>query len=206
MQIGIIGYGALGKQIRSLICENHQDFEFVYFDDNHPKSVNCFAFDEYRNTQTVDRFIVGLGYKHPVLKKNIITGLQNSSKLLYSFVHPTTYMHASAEIGEGSVIYPMCTIDMGISIGPGTILNNQVTVCHDSTIGACVYIAPGVVVSGNVTIGDCSFIGSGSLISNHITIGNHVTIGIGSVITKNIPDNSFVIGNPMRFVQRIHLD
>lgn len=35
-----------------------------------------------------------------------------------------------------------------------------------------------------------------------IRIGNNVIIGAGAVVTKNVPDNSVVVGNPMRIIDR----
>ena len=63
------------------------------------------------------------------------------------------------------------------------------------------YLSPGVVLSGNVSVGADTFIGSGVIVSNGISIGSNSVIGIGSVITQDVPDNSTVIGNPMKFLK-----
>ena len=44
------------------------------------------------------------------------------------------------------------------------------------------------------------FIGWGCIILGNVTIGNKVIIGAGSVVAKNIPDNTVVCGNPLRFI------
>lgn len=52
------------------------------------------------------------------------------------------------------------------------------------------------IVERNVTIGAGSVIGSG------IVIGAGTFIGASSMVTKDIPQNSFVYGNPARAVKR----
>ena len=50
---------------------------------------------------------------------------------------------------------------------------------------------------GRVTIGHHTLIGANVTILPGVRIGNHVKVGAGTVITKDIPDYSFVCGNPM---------
>ena len=52
------------------------------------------------------------------------------------------------------------------------------------------------------TIGNNVFVGANVCIIGKIRIGNNVIIGAGAVVTKNVPDNSVVVGNPMRIIDR----
>lgn len=45
-------------------------------------------------------------------------------------------------------------------------------------------------------------VGANVCIIGKIRIGNNVIIGAGAVVTKNVPDNSVVVGNPMRIIDR----
>lgn len=46
------------------------------------------------------------------------------------------------------------------------------------------------------------FVGANVCIIGKIRIGNNVIIGAGAVVTKDVPDNSVVVGNPMRIINR----
>ena len=48
-----------------------------------------------------------------------------------------------------------------------------------------------------VKIGNNVQIGANSIITKGVTIGNNVIIGALTLINRDIPDNSFVTGNPM---------
>ena len=48
-----------------------------------------------------------------------------------------------------------------------------------------------------VKIGSNVQIGANSIVTKGVTIGNNVIIGALTLVNKDIPDNSFVTGNPM---------
>ena len=52
-------------------------------------------------------------------------------------------------------------------------------------------------------IGDNVDIGANVIIIGEILVGDNVIIGAGSVVTKNIPNNSVVVGNPARVINKI---
>ena len=206
MLIAFIGYGEMGTQVYELLKQKYTAIKAVYFDDDlyRSKTKNAYPFKDYiRDDFKKYSFIICLGYKHATLKTKIYKRLLKVDRKNLSFVHSTCFVSKSAVIGAGSVLYPMCNIDKEVKIGNAVLLNNSVVVSHNSSIGNSCYLSPGVVLSGNVTIGDDTFLGTGVLVSNGINVGKNVVAGIGTVITKNIPDNSYVVGNPMRFVDSL---
>ena len=50
-------------------------------------------------------------------------------------------------------------------------------------------------------IGNDVYVGTGSVIFGEITIGNNVIIGSNTLVNKSIPDNTTVVGNPMKIIQ-----
>lgn len=40
------------------------------------------------------------------------------------------------------------------------------------------------------------------LLLGNIKNGNKIEIGAGAVVTKSVPDNSTVVGNPMRIIKK----
>jgi sugar O-acyltransferase (sialic acid O-acetyltransferase NeuD family) len=208
MQIAFIGYGELGRQVHSLIQQTGSAVEAIFFDDGlyQQKEVNAFPFHAYEEEQYKNySFIISLGYKHLPAKQKIIKRLEDLERNIYSFIHPSCFVSPSASIESGVIVYPMCNIDKEVNIGTGVLLNNSVTVSHNAVIGNCCYLSPGVVLSGNVIIGENTFIGAGAIVANNIIIGKNVIIGIGTVVTQDVADNSSVIGNPMKFVNSLHL-
>jgi sugar O-acyltransferase (sialic acid O-acetyltransferase NeuD family) len=206
--IGLIGYGELGKQFEHLISELSLNNGFLYFDDNAKENgiINSQPFDKFLDNEFKDiEFLIGLGYKHLKLKKEIIDILIDRKRKLFTFIHPTAIIDNTAKIDKGTFIYPNVTIDKNVRIGKGCLLNLSVTVSHDSNIEDCCYLSPSVTLSGFVTIGQNVFLGTGVSVANNIIINASSIVGIGSVITKNIEQNSVVIGNPQRIVKKINL-
>lgn len=206
MQIAFIGYGEMGVQVHELLKQKYATIKPVYFDDvcYKAKIKNAHPFNDFtKDTFKKYAFIICLGYKHSILKSKIFKQLVKLKRKNLSCVHASCFVSSAAVIGAGSVLYPMCNIDKEVKIGNGVLLNNSVVISHNSTVGNGCYLSPGVVLSGEVTIGEHSFLGTGVVVSNGVKIGKHVVAGIGTVITKNIPDHSFVIGNPMKFVDSL---
>lgn len=206
MLIAFIGYGEMGEQVYELLKQKYATLTPVYFDDELYKSKikNAHPFKDYlKDDFKKYSFIICLGYKHAVLKDKIFKQLCKQDRKILSYIHASCFVSRSASVGAGTVVYPMCNIDKEVKIGSSVLLNNSVVISHNSIIGNSCYLSPGVALSGNVTIGDNTFLGTGTVVANGIKVGKNVVVGIGTVVTKNIPDNSYVIGNPMKFVDRL---
>jgi sugar O-acyltransferase (sialic acid O-acetyltransferase NeuD family) len=204
-KIAFVGFGDLGKQFEILLSDapTLPIDQVVYFDDNanalgvkQSEPFSNFLLPDYQDFE----YYVALGYKHLSTKQRLMKQLD--ARQQPTFVHASCFVSPSAILGKGVFVYPMCNLDKGVKIGDGCLLNNSVVVSHDSVLGECCYLSPGVILSGQVTVGACTFIGTGSVVSNGINIGSNVTIGIGSVITRDVPDNSQVIGNPMKILTK----
>ena len=191
-----LGYGDLSSQILSIF--NIDKKNIVIFDDKNSKN----QFNSYSKFFNNYNWILGIGYKHLNKKLVIIKKMLKSNCSLPNLIHNSSYISKKSEMLKGVIIYPMCNIDDNVIIKPGVLLNNSTTVSHNTYIGFGTFISPGVVISGNVKIGDGCFIGAGTIISNNVNIGNQVYIGAGSLITNNVNDNSHVIGNPMKIINK----
>jgi serine O-acetyltransferase len=55
---------------------------------------------------------------------------------------------------------------------------------------------------GRPTIDDYVWIGTGSVLVGNISIGKNVLIAPNTFVNFNVPDNSLVIGNPAKIIQR----
>lgn len=93
------------------------------------------------------------------------------------------------------------------NIGPGIIIQHgySTVVCADRIgrnfrVNQCVNIVWNN--DSQSTIGDNVTVYAGAIIVGGVTIGNNVVIGAGAVVVKDVPDNSLVVGNPMRIINR----
>ncbi|MDZ7680672.1 MAG: NeuD/PglB/VioB family sugar acetyltransferase [Fodinibius sp.] len=105
-------------------------------------------------------------------------------------------------VGEGSIISPQVIVGTGVQLGKNVIVRQQSIVSHDSTIGDYCFVGPNVGIMGGVSIGDKTYIGAKALIRENIRIGNDCVIGMGAVVTKDVPDNTTIIGNPAKPLQK----
>lgn len=203
-KIGIIGFGHLGRQIKLFLSEQKklQEIDWFFFDDKQSvtSSVqNIYPFSYYENDRFRDlTFYVGLGYHHLVARHKIIKNLTRLGRAVETFIHQTAYVHATAKIGSGALIFPGCIVDQNVIIGDGCILNNAAVISHGSQIGSAAFFAPRVTLCGETQVGEYSFLGAGTLISNGVLVGKNVRTGIGTVVVKHVGDGESMIGNPGR--------
>lgn len=100
-------------------------------------------------------------------------------------------------------------------IGPGAVFEDTPSLPHGlhgvfisryAAIGKSCRIYQNVTI-GEVNgrapaIGDGCLIGAGAVIIGDIRIGNDVYVGAGAVVSSDIPDNSTVVSQPARIIQR----
>ncbi len=103
-------------------------------------------------------------------------------------------IHSDARIGQGFYLSGHCG---PIVIGPIKIGKNC-NISHSVTIGRS--YRNGIL--GRPEIGDYVWIGPGSVLVGKIKIGNNVLIAPNSFVNFDIPDNSLVIGNPAKIIQK----
>ena len=84
-----------------------------------------------------------------------------------------------------------------LTIGNDVVISQARILLHD---GSTRLFCGGHSYVNTVTIGNNVFIGIDSIILPGRRIGNNVIIGAGTIVSKDVPDNSVVVGNPMRIV------
>lgn len=209
IKIGLIGFGSVGKQLYNSLLENDytENQIFIFADDiesNEEKQI--FKFNDFKAEVFKElHYIPTLGYLSKNLKYKILDYLIENGYTLFSFIHPTAFVSKNAKIGKGVIIYPLCNIDQGVKVEDGCVILNSSIVAHDTVIGKCSYLAPGVCLSGFINIGELTFIGTSATVANSLNIGKNSTIAIGTCLTKDIPENSFVIGNPFQHKKNINI-
>ena len=145
-------------------------------------------------------YFIGVG--HNGIRKKIFNQLYDQLGNPVNAIHPSAVISASVEMNYGIMISANATINPLVTIGQGVICNTSCSIDHECTIEDFAHIAPGAVLCGNVRIGAGTFVGANAVIKQGITVGRNVTIGAGTVIIRDIPDNTMVVGNPQRILEK----
>ena len=107
---------------------------------------------------------------------------------------------------------PLESLELGGNVGGGLkIYHGYASVIQPASMGEQCSIWQNVTIGrrpkkgkfkDKPTIGNTVNIYTGAIVIGDIYIGNNVEIGAGAIVTKDVPDNSIVIGNPMRIIKR----
>ena len=95
---------------------------------------------------------------------------------------------------------------IGIVIAKNATLGKNCVIYQNVTIGAKSRELAKLGKQYFPKIGDNVIIYAGACIVGGINIGNNVIIGANAVVVKDVPDNSIVVGNPARIIERYKSD
>jgi len=206
--LAIVGAGDLGQQIAYYALSDNHYQKIVFFDDfsveKEIKSLPIIGkttdIEEAYQQNKFDELIIGIGYKHLDVRKQIFE--QYNNKIPFGIIiHSSSWIDNSAIIKNGCIIYPKCSIDANATIEENTILNISCTIAHDTNIGKHCFLSPRVAIAGFVNINERCIIGINATIIDNIIIVPKTQIGAGTVVTKNIESSGLYVGNPHRFVR-----
>ena len=136
-------------------------------------------------------------------------------------IRPLEEQLLGGNLDKSSYLMPPVQIDFGcqMKIGKGVFVNHSLTcmAAGGITIDDGVMIGPNVrIVTDNhdfdnrmvlrckpVHICRNAWIGVGAIILPGVTIGENAVVAAGAVVTKDVAANTFVGGNPAKFIKNI---
>jgi sugar O-acyltransferase (sialic acid O-acetyltransferase NeuD family) len=197
-KIGLIGYGAFGREI---ICNIDRAFDIFFFGkyninlDEIEKKYKCKCFDISKFNPLKYKALITITNGNE--RKNIINDLQKKTEY-YTYIdkHAILMNRNSIKIGQGNIICAGTILTTDITLGDFTQLNLMTTIGHDTVLGDFCTTAPGVNISGNCKIGNNVYFGTNSSVKHGIQITDNVTIGLNSGVVKNICETGIYIGTP----------
>jgi len=113
-----------------------------------------------------------------------------------ALIDPSAVVAASTRLGSMTFVNAGAVIGGASFLGMRVMINRAANIGHHCFIADDVSIAPGVTMAGNIKIGAGSIIGVGATILPDVKIGVRSVVAGGSVVRHDIPDDSFVAGNP----------
>lgn len=123
---------------------------------------------------------------------NVFNLLDQAGFTCPSIVHPTALVEPSAELSDGSQIFPFAYVGSESKIGFGNIINTRAVISHDCNLDSYVNIAPGAILAGAVTIGTGTLIGMGVTVNLNVEIGENCRVGNSSTVKTNLPSGKIV--------------
>jgi sugar O-acyltransferase (sialic acid O-acetyltransferase NeuD family) len=210
-KIAIFGAGGFGREVKWLIDELNKtspQWDFIgYFDDDftHVSKIDASLFlgGQHELNQWKEELAIVFAIGNPIVKRNVISGVDNPFLYFPVLIHPSVRMGTSVELGGGCIICAGNILTVDIKIGRHVILNLNCTVGHDAEIGDYSSFMPTVNISGEVITGECVYAGTGASIINRIRIGAETIIGAGAVVTRDLPSNCTAVGVPAKIIKRI---
>lgn len=89
-------------------------------------------------------------------------------------------------------------VSRGAKMGKNCIIFHQVTIGSNMTMGSS--------TMGFPCLGDNVYLGAGAKVIGSVKIGSNVIVGANTVVVEDVPDNSVVIGQKPRILQRKSVD
>ena len=108
------------------------------------------------------------------------------------------YVHHTAIVGLGSIVYPGTQILTNVKLGDNVVVLPNSTVNHDCEIGSYTLVNSNCSLNGNIKSGRNVYIGSGSSVREKCSIASYSTIGIGSLVLGSIDERGLYFGAPAK--------
>lgn len=199
-KILIIGTGGLAREFTSWFAPS---YEIVGYCSNDTRAHSQFSLPgKYFGTEIsptaagTDLAVIAIG--DSAVKQKLQTQFKHLGFKFPFFIHPSSVVAANAELADGVVIAPHCTVAPYAKLHTGVYLNFNCGIGHESEVGSFTQINPGVQIGGATKIGNAVLVGSGATILQGLTIGDNATVASGAVVFTNVVEQVTVIGNPAK--------
>lgn len=138
----------------------------------------------------------------PKIRKNLFLFYNEHGFHFETVISPDAVISPSATVGKGCFIQGGCNVSSKVILGDGVRINYGANIMHETQVGDFVTVAPNAVILGRCKISKEAYIGANATILPERTIKEKSMVGAASVVTKDVPENTVVIGNPARQLER----
>lgn len=116
-----------------------------------------------------------------------------------TLVHPSAWVAQRVELGEGSLVFAGCLINVDVRIGRHASINLGSSISHDCVLGDYVSLGPGVRLSGGVCLDSGVEAGVGATCRPGVRVDAGAVIGAGAVVVSDLPPGCTAVGVPARW-------
>lgn len=157
MKLVVVGAGGHGKVVLSTALEAGYEVLAALDDDPGKWGTDLLGVPIWGPISSFRRFIEeGARYVLAIgdnkLRKDLANRMSGVSWAI--LVHPRAYVHATASLGEGTVVFAGAVVQPMVRVGRHVILNTSSVVEHDCQIGDWVHLASGARLAGSAKLGE----------------------------------------------------
>lgn len=134
----------------------------------------------------------------PLSRKRLSAELDALGWVAGRYIHESTMLGINLSIGEGTMIFPRCSISSDATLGEHVLVNGGTAIGHDCVIGSYSSLLGGASINGGVTLGEGVLVGAGAIIHPGKKVGDGATVGMGSAVFRHVAVGQTVFGNPAR--------
>lgn len=132
----------------------------------------------------------------PTTRRRLCEAVVGLGRNVAGFRHPAAHIDPTANLGEGSVVYPNATIHADVVLGRSVLVNSNATIGHETAVGDYVNIGPGAALGGCVTLGEGAYVGIGACLIERLNVAPGATIGAGATLVNNAEKVGVYVGTP----------
>lgn len=136
-----------------------------------------------------DHFIIGISDID--FRNKMVTVLKNKKARITGFIHYSSVIAETVQLGIGNIIYPFCIVGPNCAIGDFNLITGYSFISHDCVIGNNNFFST-AGLGGRVTIGNSNFFGIRSTVIPNISIGSNNIVQAGMIVDKSVEDNCTV--------------
>jgi Acetyltransferase (isoleucine patch superfamily) len=203
LNIIIVGAGGCGREVYEMACAAFSSAEYqikgFLSDDVHildDMNVAVPIIDTIRDYQPAenDRFLLAIGDVQG--RKKVALDLQERGAKFLTLVHPTAVISASAELGEGVIVYPFVFISCQVKLADFVMMNAYSGCGHDAVVGAFSVLCPYATVLGWARLDEDVFLSTHTMVAPKKHVGKGAVVSANSSVLRNVPVDGFVCGVP----------
>jgi sugar O-acyltransferase (sialic acid O-acetyltransferase NeuD family) len=111
---------------------------------------------------------------------------------LFTYVHPSAWISATATIGEGTIVAPNCVVNADVQLSDNVAVNVFCSIGHSARVGKHSVLSPFSALSGDSSLGERCFLGTRATLYPKVTIGNACVVDAHSTVRQSVGDKKIV--------------
>jgi sugar O-acyltransferase (sialic acid O-acetyltransferase NeuD family) len=185
----IIGAGGLGKEILTVLIEDHFNGDICFYDEN--PNIPDLLYGKFKVLKDIPslekyfgqndkQFVTGVG--NPRIRETLTLKIEKAGGEISSVISKRTSIFQFNENYKGIIIQPGVGISHDVKIGTGAAIHTNSTIEHSVVLSKYVNIGPNASIIGPVTIGDYSYISAQAVVLPNLKIGKNVIVTTGTIV------------------------